>query len=143
MILPRRLRPGHKIGIVSPSSPVIPEELEKGIARFQERGYQVEVGHHVLSQSNTAGLAYLAGDDAARADDINGFFARDDIDAIVCARGGCGAIRLVDRLDWDLIRAHPKVFVGYSDITTIHLGLAQPGGFVSFHGSDGGGPCET
>jgi muramoyltetrapeptide carboxypeptidase len=134
MIFPRRLCPAHKIGIVSPSSPVNAADLEKGINCFQERGYSVELAPHALNQSGDAGLAYLAGDDSDRAKDINSFFSRDEIDAIICARGGYGAIRLVDRLDWNAIRAHPKIFVGYSDITSIHLGIARQRGFVTFHG---------
>jgi len=134
IIRPKALTPGDRIGIVSPSSPVSLEDLEKGVKCFQDRGYHVEIAPHAMNQAGVAGQTYLAGDDAGRAEDINRFFARDDIDAIICARGGYGAIRLVDRLNWEVMRSHPKIFVGYSDITTIHLGIARHSGFVSFHG---------
>lgn len=128
---PRRLQVGDTIGIVAPSSPVPAEDLERGIAALQERGYRVIVGEHVL---RTAGrCSYLAGEDAERAEDLNALFARPDIQAIFCARGGYGALRLLDRLDWETIRANPKIFVGYSDITTLHLALERHTDLVTFH----------
>ena len=76
----------------------------------------------------------MAGRDENRAADLNAFFARSDIDAIICARGGYGSLRLLSRLDWGTIRDNPKIFVGYSDVTSLHLGIARHGGFISFHG---------
>ena len=66
-------------------------------------------------------LGYLAGTDNDRAAELNALFRRDDLDAIVCLRGGYGALRILDRLDWDALAAHPKLIVGYSDITALHF----------------------
>lgn len=128
---PAHLRPGDTIGIVAPSSPMSAEDLEKGIACLTARGYRVEVGTHVLDRAPHCD--FLAGMDADRAADLNRFFARDEIHAILCARGGYGSLRLLDRLDWETIRAHPKLFIGYSDITSLHLALARHADLVTFH----------
>lgn len=129
---PRAIAPGAKIGVVSPSSPVDQADLERGLECFKARGYSVEVSPYALDSLNYCD--YLAGADEDRAQDLNSFFARKDIDAIICSRGGYGATRLLPHLDWDMIRSNPKSFVGYSDITTLHCGIASRAGFVSFHG---------
>jgi len=128
---PHRLQPGQTIGVVAPSSPVPAEDLEKGIALITARGYRVVVGEHVLKQAGHCD--YLAGEDAARAVDLNAMFARQDIDAIFCARGGYGALRLLDRLDWATLAANPKIFVGYSDITSLHAAILGRANFGTFH----------
>jgi muramoyltetrapeptide carboxypeptidase len=116
----------------APASPIAPEALRRGIARIEARGYRVVLGEHVLETHPHHG--YLAGTDAARAADLNALFAREEIAAIVCARGGYGSMRLIDRLDWETIAAHPKLFVGYSDITSLHLALARHADLVTLHG---------
>ncbi len=131
---PKSLQPGGRIGIVSPSSPGNEDDLRRGIACFEARGYVVELAPHALDRSGGAGQSYLAGTDYDRADDLNCMFARTDIDAIICSRGGYGSIRILDLIDWDIVKANPKIFVGFSDITTLHLGMARLGGFVTFHG---------
>lgn len=125
MIRPERLKPGDLIGVVAPSSPVPPEELEKGIALLEARGYRVRVGRHVLA--TTPVCDYLAGSDAQRAEDLNAVFADPEVDAVFCARGGYGAMRLFSLLDWEAIARRPRLFVGYSDITSLHLALMQFG----------------
>ncbi len=77
---------------------------------------------------------YLAGSDDVRLRDLHAAFANPEIDAIFCLRGGYGTPRLLDRLDFDLLRANPKPFVGYSDITALHLAISRYAGFVTFHG---------
>ena len=129
---PRALRPGDTIGIVAPSSPIPPDELRQGIAILEARGYRVVVGDHVRDTVEQA--TYLAGEDEARASDINVLFARAHIDAIFCARGGYGAMRLFNLLNRDAIASSPKIFTGYSDITSLHLVLNRWGGYVTFHG---------
>lgn len=128
---PPVLRRGDTIGIVAPSSPVPEEDLRKGIAVLEARGYRVDVGPNVLAAASHC--SYLAGEDRQRAADLNAFFARPDIKAIFCARGGYGATRLLHLLDWDLIAANPKIFVGYSDITSLHTAIARKAGWVTFH----------
>src|SRR5450756_1361101 len=92
---PHALRPGATIGIVAPAGPNNEEKLQAGITYLQRRGYRSVVGTHV---HDTYG--YLAGTDIARAADINEMFDRDDIDAIICSRGGYGAMRLLPLLDY-------------------------------------------
>jgi muramoyltetrapeptide carboxypeptidase len=128
---PSALRSGDTIGIVAPSSPVPEEDLRKGIAVLEARGYRVVVGPHVLATAPHC--AYLAGSDRQRADDLNAFFVRRDIDAIFCARGGYGATRLLNLLDWEIIADTPKIFVGYSDITALHTAITRLAGWVTFH----------
>lgn len=127
---PTCIQPGDTIAVVSPSSPVPEEDLRKGVALLEDRGYRVVLGEHVLATAPHCD--YLAGTDEQRAADLNRMFAREDIDAIFCARGGYGAMRLLDLLDWDRIAGRPRVFVGYSDITSLHAALALRG-WVTFH----------
>lgn len=129
---PRALRRGDTIGIVAPAGPVPREELEQGIALLEARGYRVVVGDHVLARHPSCD--YLAGTDAQRAADLNEMLARSDIQAIFCARGGYGAMRLFDRIAWDAVPPEPKIFVGYSDITSLHTALSRRCGWVTFHG---------
>ncbi len=128
---PPRIQPGHTIGIVAPSSPVKQSELDANISLLTARGYRTVVGDNVLA--TVPSNDYLAGTDAQRASDINRMFADDAIDAIFCARGGYGAIRLLDMLEWNTIRANPKVFTGYSDITSLHTSIASLADFTSFY----------
>ncbi len=130
MIKPRSLKPGDTIGVVAPSSPVPEADLARGVALLEARGYRVKLGEHVLA--NAPHCDYLAGTDAQRATDLNTMFADPDVDAVFCARGGYGSMRLFELLDWDTIVANPKVFTGYSDITSLHAALARFG-WVTFH----------
>ena len=93
------------------------------------RGYQLRVYPGVWQREG-----YLAGSDAERLRDLHEAFADDSIDAIFCLRGGYGSPRLLDRIDFELLRRHPKPFVGYSDITALHLAITRYAGFVTFHG---------
>lgn len=128
-IKPKRLGIGDRIGIIAPASPGNIELTMAGIHWLEEQGFQVELGKTVQQT-----LGYLAGTDADRADDINKMFASPDIDAIFCLRGGYGTMRLLELLDYDCIRTHPKVFLGYSDITALHISIGQRTGLVTFHG---------
>jgi muramoyltetrapeptide carboxypeptidase len=142
LVRPPRLQAGLTIGVVAPSSAPRDDRLEKGLAAIGGRGYRFVAGTHLYDRHG-----YLAGADAGRAADINGMFARPDVDAVFCARGGCAAWRLMDLIDWELVRAHPKPFVGYSDITTLHLGMERCADLATIHGpmvvSIGGGLSES
>ena len=127
---PHCLKPGNTIGVVAPSSPAPEADLAQGVALLEARGYRVKVGGHVLAR--TPHCDYLAGTDAQRAADLNAMFADSDVDAVFCARGGYGSMRLFDLLNWDAIAANPKLFVGYSDITSLHTALASFG-WVTVH----------
>jgi muramoyltetrapeptide carboxypeptidase len=131
---PAPLRPGDTIGILAPSGPVTPEVVQKGVEIVEARGYRVVLGEHLYA--TIPGTDYLAGDDAGRRADLDTLFAREDIAAIFCAKGGYGSMRLIDALDWPTIAAHPKIFVGYSDITSLHLALARHTGLTTFYGTN-------
>jgi muramoyltetrapeptide carboxypeptidase len=125
----RPLRPGDTLGIVAPAGPVLPENLGRGVTRLQSWGYKVALGEHVL-----AARGYLAGTDQQRAADFNQMWARPDVAAVLCAKGGYGVMRMLGGIDWDIVRAHPKFFCGFSDITALHAAIQREAGLVTFHG---------
>jgi muramoyltetrapeptide carboxypeptidase len=130
IIKPKRLRPGDVIGVCAPSSPpTSTEKIEDGIAYIERCGFRVDVGKNVFHKQG-----YLAGSDKERAADLNKFFANKRVKAIFTARGGYGAHRILPLLDYNLIRKHPKILVGYSDITAIQFALLSKIGLVSFSG---------
>nr|WP_320147809.1 LD-carboxypeptidase [uncultured Anaeromusa sp.] len=129
LIKPKPLRPGDTLGLLAPASPGKAEELEAGVHWLQAQGFQVRLGK---SAAYTEGIC--AGTDALRIDDLHTFFADPSIAGILCIRGGYGSMRLLPQLDFELIKRHPKVFMGYSDITALHTFLQQQCGLVSFHG---------
>lgn len=128
-IKPKRLCLGDTIGIIAPASPGNMDVAMLGMQWLEEKGFRIRLGKTV-EQS----LGYLAGSDADRAADINAMFASAEIDAIICLRGGYGTMRLLDLIDYDVIRNHPKIFIGYSDITALHVNIGQRTGLITFHG---------
>jgi len=131
---PPRLRPGDTIGIIAPSSPVPEAELAAGVEHLRDRGYRVEIGSHVLDR--LPGVEYLAGGDEARSEDLHRMLTRDGVRAVFCARGGYGAMRLLPSLDVRGLHSNPRIFVGYSDITSLHLALTQEVALITFHGGN-------
>ena len=118
-------------GVIALIAPAGPGELDLNLATqwMHARGYQLRVYPGVWQREG-----YLAGSDAERLRDLHEAFADDSIDAIFCLRGGYGSPRLLDGIDFELLRRHPKPFVGYSDITALHLAITRYAGFVTFHG---------
>jgi muramoyltetrapeptide carboxypeptidase len=130
---PPRLRPGSRVAVVAPSGPVPADRLEEGLAVLRDWGLEPVVGPHVLGGHPE--LDYLAGADTDRAADLQEAWCDPSVEAVLCARGGYGAHRMVDLVDWAAIRAAgPKVFVGYSDITVLHEAFALRAGFATLHG---------
>lgn len=129
MTKPSPLKKGDTIGIVSPSFWMDEESLEKVHQLFKTKGYQLEFG-----ASNYLKSGPFAGTPQERANDINDMFANPDIDAIICARGGYGANRVLPHLDYNLIKVNPKIFMGYSDITALLTSITQQTELVTFHG---------
>ncbi|MEI7030316.1 LD-carboxypeptidase [Streptomyces pratensis] len=130
---PPRLRPGSRVAVVAPCGPVPADRLEQGVALLREWGLDPVVGPHVSSAHPE--LDYLAGADADRAADLQEAWCDPSVEAVLCARGGYGAHRMVDLLDWAAIRAAgPKAFVGYSDATVLHEAFALRAGFSTLHG---------
>lgn len=133
---PRPLVPGDTIALVSPSGPTrpggtgsTPESVERTRARLHAVGFRTVVAPHAFDARG-----YLAGTDADRAADLQAMLDDPAVQGVLCIRGGYGAHRLLDRLDYRAIGRRPKVFVGYSDITALHLAFYTQCGFVTFHG---------
>ena len=132
VIFPPRLAPGDTIAIVAPASP--PEKTEiidESIERLTAQGFKVKPAKHLRKRDG-----YLAGSDEERAADINGAFADPEVKGVFALRGGYGSCRILPMLNYAAIRAHPKVFIGYSDITAMHLAILVKSGLVTFHGSN-------
>ncbi|GGO36237.1 S66 peptidase family protein [Streptomyces lasiicapitis] len=133
LVRPPRLVPGARVAVVAPSGPVPEDRLEAGLDLL--RGWDLDpvVAPHVLDRHGEFG--YLAGADADRARDLERAWCDPSVSAVFCARGGYGAARMVELLDWDAMRAAgPKVFLGFSDITTLHEAFARRLGLVTLHG---------
>jgi muramoyltetrapeptide carboxypeptidase len=128
-IKPRALRPGDKVGIVAPASNVKRDMLEAGCDGLRQAGYEPFYFESILDRD-----LYFAGSVERRARELEDMFVRDDICAIVCARGGYGSNYLPPALDPNKIVSHPKILVGYSDITTLVCCIADSANFVTFHG---------
>jgi len=120
---------GGKIGIIAPAFPPNSEKLRKGIDYLLGLGYELELG-----DSLTARHGYFAGEDHVRLDDLHRMFADASVDAIICARGGWGGLRMLDKIDYDLIEKNPKALVGYSDVTTLQLAIWHKTKLPSFSG---------
>jgi muramoyltetrapeptide carboxypeptidase len=128
-IKPPALRPGDTVGIVAPASSVKRGDLEAGCEGLRRAGYRPFYFDSILEQD-----LYFAGSVERRARELEEMFARDEVRAIVCARGGYGANYLLPVLDLEKIKTHPKIFVGYSDHTALLTYFADAVGLVSFHG---------
>ncbi len=127
-----RLKIGDTIGLVSPAGFITEKELSESITNIQSLGFKVKTGLNVLNRTG-----YLAGTDSQRAEDLNTMFADKDVKGIICTRGGYGASRLLDLLDYELIARNPKPLIGYSDITALHIALWEKCRLISFHGPVG------
>lgn len=126
---PGAIDKGDAFGIIAPAGPVAPDELREGIELIKASGYPVILGRNIFKAGT-----YLAGDDEARLQDLHEMFLDDRVKAIMCARGGYGSLRLLDRLDYESIGKNPKIFIGYSDITALLLTIYQRTGLITFHG---------
>jgi len=128
---PPAVKKGGTIGIVAPASKPSPEATAIGVERLQRMGFRVVLGKCV---KNTFRHGYLSATDQERADELNGMFRDDRIDAIIAARGGYGCLRILPMLDYDLIKTHPKIFMGMSDIVSALLAIYKKTGLITFHG---------
>jgi len=134
LLKPSKLEVGDTIGVIAPSHPVLPFQKMylQGIKNLERLGFKVKEGKTVRLQHS----GYMAGTDVQRADDINSMFADKEVKAIICALGGQVAIRTLRYLDFDLIKANPKIFSGMSDITTFHVAFLAKTGLVGLHQTD-------
>lgn len=130
MKYPKKLQKGDTVGIICPCSPISLEREKLCIKTLEDMGYKVKKADNLTL--NYGG--YMAGDGDIRGRWINEMFKDPEVDAIFCVRGGDGGSRVMEYLDFDLIRQNPKIFVGYSDVTSLHVAITQNCGFVTFHG---------
>jgi len=130
-IKPAKLAKGATIGIVSPSGFSEPFGLGQGINYLRKRGFKVTLGE---CTRNLMKYSFMSAKDDARARELVTTFADENVDAVFCSRGGYGAMRILDLLDFGVIKDNPKIFMGFSDITTLHTAIRQRTGLVTFHG---------
>ena len=130
MIKPKALKAGARLAIVSPASTPKPELVQAGMERLRGMGYEPVLFPNALVREPL----YYAGTVQQRLDDLHAAFADGSIDGIVCTRGGWGSAELLPLLDAELIRANPKVFVGYSDQVSLHVWMRKFAELVTFHG---------
>jgi len=128
MIRPPYLRKGDKVGIVSPSRSITFDEIHPSIRVLQKFGLEVVLGSHVFSRHNQ-----FAGTDEYRREDFQQMLDDDSIRAILCSRGGYGAVRIIDKLNFTRFLLHPKWIVGYSDITVFHAHIHEHFGIETLH----------
>lgn len=130
VIIPQGLKEGDTVGVVSPSSAIFetePYEIAK--ENLEAMGLKVKFGAFVKGR-----YGHLAGTDEERAGELNEMFRDENIQAVMALRGGSGAARILGKLDYKTIKNNPKIFIGYSDITALHLAIYEKTGLVTFHG---------
>lgn len=128
-MIANKLLPGDTIGIVSPASPEDRNIIDKGIKYLETLGFKIKLGKSIYSKTG-----FLAGSDEERAMDLINMFLDPQVSMILCIRGGYGAMRILPYLDFDIIKKNPKIFMGYSDITTLLNTIYQRTGLITFHG---------
>ncbi|MCF6240986.1 MAG: LD-carboxypeptidase [Bacteroidales bacterium] len=129
IIIPKRLKKGDTIGLITPAGVITPEKLANTKKLLSDLGYKTFHTENVLRKRG-----YLAGSDKEKLDDLHLMFKNDEVNAIMCIRGGYGTMRLLPFIDYDLIRRHAKILIGYSDITALIQAIYKKTGLVGFHG---------
>ena len=130
LIKPKRLEFGDTIALVAPASaPPDPKNIDRSVAALEKLGFKVKLAPRARRR-----WGFLAGSDRDRAGDLMKMFTDKRVKAIVCIRGGYGSARLLNLLDYRLIRANPKIFVGFSDLTSLHCAFLVKSSLISFHG---------
>jgi muramoyltetrapeptide carboxypeptidase len=121
---------GGTIGVVAAASPYESRsEIERGVEWWESKGYRVKLGEGAYAQDD-----YVAGDARQRAADINAMFADPEVDVVQALQGGYGSAQTIPYVDFDVIAANPKPFVGYSDITALHIAIRQRTGLATLYG---------
>jgi len=124
-----RLKPNQTVGVIAPSSPVSQSDISEGLNLLESFPLKIKQGEHLFDRSN-----YLAGPDHDRVSDLHQMFSDPEIKAIFCARGGYGSARLLNKIDFDLVRKNPKIIVGFSDLTALFFAIYKKTGLVTIHG---------
>ena len=131
-IKPKRLKKGDTIGLITPGSFIDDDGLQKAVTNLEGLDFQVKLAKNIRAERG-----FTAGTDAQRLADLHSMFADKQVAGIWCARGGYGCSRLLPEIDYGLIQKHPKVLVGFSDITALLQGIYKETGLVGFHGPVG------
>ncbi|MCI5080067.1 MAG: LD-carboxypeptidase [Saprospiraceae bacterium] len=131
-IRPARLKKGDTIGLITPGSFIPDDALEKAIKNIESLGFQAKMGKHIRAERG-----FTAGTDQQRLEDLHRMFSDPQVQAVWCARGGYGCGRLLPMIDYQLIKKHPKVLIGYSDITALLQAIYIKTGLIGFHGPVG------
>ena len=130
LLKPKRLQPGETVGLIAPASAAFePATIREGVETLESLGFKVKTGKYIKEK-----FGYLAGSDDQRVTDLHQMFEDDEVKAIIALRGGYGSMRLLDLIDYKLIKRNPKIFLGYSDITSLNLAIHHKTGLVTFHG---------
>ncbi len=133
LIKPNRISRSSTLGMVAPASPVYNKsDFDEMLITLKNQGYTLKLGKHVRDRRG-----FLAGTDEDRAADLMAMFKDTNVDAILCVRGGWGCNRILDYLDFDVIKNNPKPLIGFSDITSLHMSIAAKTGLISYHGPVG------
>ena len=131
-IKPARLVVGDTIAVIAPSSGLPEHVIQRAIAHLEQLGFVLKLGKNIRAMRG-----YLAGTEQQRLDDFHAAFADKEVKAVWCIRGGYGAARFIPQINYDIIRRNPKIFIGYSDITALHVAIHQQTGLTTFHGPVG------
>lgn len=129
LIKPPYLKDGDTVAIIAPAGEVCYDEIIKAQAYLERHNLRVKLGKNVFNS-----FRYMAGTDEERVEDLHEAFLDSSVNAILCARGGYGSIRLIKYIDFDIIRRNPKIFCGYSDITALSLMMAKHSDLITFSG---------
>ena len=129
IIKPKRLMVGDTVGIIAPAGPATSEAFEKALLNIASLGFKAKIGASARGK-----FGFLSAPDKARLADLHWAFSDPEIKAVWCIRGGAGAPRLLPDVNFSLIAKNPKIFIGFSDITALHIAISQNTGLVTFHG---------
>ena len=130
LLKPAVLKPGDMVGMITPSTYVSdPDRIAAAVRTVEYFGLRMKMGRNVRKQTG-----YVGGTIAQRVSDVHDMFRDPEVKAVFTIRGGYGSAQLLDDIDYDLIRQNPKIFLGFSDITAMHLAIHQKTGLVTFHG---------
>lgn len=132
-IIPEMLNPGDKVAVVAPAGPSNVSEVSELVSLMKSLNINTELSKSIVEAKRERN-GYLSNNDEERAAEFMHYIQRDDIKAIFAARGGYGVMRILDKLDYDEIANHPKIIVGYSDITALLIAIQQNCNIVTYHG---------
>lgn len=127
IIKPKKLKQGDTITFIAPSGNIDEDKVFNAKKYFEDKGYKIKLGAHIFDNDR-----YMAGSDTDRAKDLENAFSDKQTDAILCVRGGYGALRIIDKIDYDIIKNNPKIFCGYSDITVLSTIFLKKTGLITF-----------